>query len=62
MWEFRHKVRTLFPASSRAIQSGRRAGPDRAADWLPPVLGPNDWSVGIMADRSASWYFDRDQA
>ena len=29
-------------------------------DWLPPVLGPNDWSIGVMADRSASWYFERD--
>ena len=31
-------------------------------DWLPPVLGPADWSSGelaSMADRSAAWYFDR---
>jgi len=33
-----------------------------AIDWLPPVLGPNNWSIGMMADRSAAWYFDRDQA
>jgi len=30
-----------------------------ALDWLPPVLGPGDWSIGLMADRSATWYFDR---
>lgn len=32
------------------------------ADWLPPVLGPADWSYGLvasMADSSNAWYFDR---
>jgi hypothetical protein len=32
-------------------------------DWLPPVLGPSDWSSGAlasMADKSAAWYFDRE--
>ena len=31
-------------------------------DWLPPVLGPGDWSsaaLAIMADSSARWYFER---
>jgi hypothetical protein len=31
-------------------------------DWLPPVLGPGDWSHGFvesMADNSTAWYFDR---
>jgi hypothetical protein len=31
-------------------------------DQLPPVLGPSDWSNGLlqmMADTSAAWYFDR---
>jgi hypothetical protein len=31
-------------------------------DWLPPVLGPRDWSHGIvesMADSGTAWYFDR---
>lgn len=31
-------------------------------DWLPPVLGPADWSNGLivgMADSSNAWYFDR---
>jgi len=62
MWEFRRKVHTLFSRVLARHQSGHRAGASCASDWLPPVLGPNDWSIGIMADRSASWYFDRDQA
>lgn len=31
-------------------------------DWLPPVLGPSEWSSGMMAslaDKSADWYYDR---
>lgn len=39
-----------------------RFGGDMQTDWLPPVLGPSDWSSGLMAsmaDRSAAWYFDR---
>jgi len=31
-------------------------------DWLPPVLGPHDWPVGRMADRSACWYLEKDEA
>ncbi len=30
-----------------------------ARDWLPPVLGPDDWRLAAMCDRSADWYFDR---
>jgi hypothetical protein len=40
------------------IHSAAHAGTDR----LPPVLGPSDWSDGLMAsmaDRSTAWYFDR---
>lgn len=58
MWELRHKLRTLvfdMLAPRRVVR--RSAG--GAVDWLPPVLGPSDWSAGLMADRSASWYFDR---
>ena len=62
MWEFRNKLHTLFSGIIERRVSGRRSSPSRATDFLPPVLGPNDWSVGIMADRSANWYFDRDQA
>lgn len=35
------------------------SGSNPVLDWLPPVLGPGDWSIGLMADRSATWYFDR---
>jgi hypothetical protein len=39
-----------------------RFGGSSAGDWLPPSLGPSDWSHGMMeslADRGAAWYFDR---
>ena len=41
-----------------SIRPGARSGLDQ----LPPVLGPSDWSNGLlqmMADTSAAWYFDR---
>ena len=34
----------------------------RDVDWLPPVVGPQDWSSGLlasMADKDSAWYFDR---
>lgn len=46
----------------RATPSERQTAPvagARSSDWLPPVLGPEDWSIGLLADRSAGWYFDR---
>jgi len=49
-------------ASIRALVSGEpapRIAGGSSTDWLPPVIGPSDWSVGIMADRSAAWYFER---
>jgi len=42
-------------------RTGPRVSPGPAADWLPPVLGPGDWSIGVMADRGAGWYFERDR-
>jgi hypothetical protein len=39
-----------------------RPGDNANRDWLPPVLGPSDWSSGMMqamADSSSAWYFDR---
>jgi hypothetical protein len=67
MWDIQLSVRTLVAFGRRAAHrhradpvsdaTGRYAGP---ADWLPPVLGPESWSLGLMADRSAGWYFDRD--
>jgi hypothetical protein len=37
-------------------------GSRSSLDQLPPVLGPSDWSDGLlqmMAESSAAWYFDR---
>jgi hypothetical protein len=59
MWEFRHKVRTLVSGLLDPRRTTRRVPVDRSVDWLPPVLGPEDYSIGLMADRSASWYLDR---
>jgi hypothetical protein len=59
MWEFRHKIRTLVFRVFDPRRTERRVSRSRSTDWLPPVLGPEDYSIGIMADRSASWYFDR---
>lgn len=59
MWEFRHKVRTLI---SDMVGSRRHAWclfPGRSTDCLPPVLGPEDWSIAMMSDRSASCYLER---
>lgn len=58
----------LIEMGFRTVRKLRSARPDRPAggvpggrtsDWLPPVLGPEDWSIGLLADRSAGWYFDR---
>ena len=61
MWGIQQTIRTLIATGHHRRQTerpaGRYAGP--ALDWLPPVLGPQDWSIGLMADRSAGWYFDR---
>ena len=62
MWEFRHKIRTLVSGMLATPRYERRLAPGRSTDWLPPVLGPEDWSIGMMSDRSASWYLDRGQA
>ena len=60
MWELRHKVRALI-SGAFARRGGLQSPAVRASDWLPPVLGPNDWSIGLMADHGAAWYFDRDR-
>ncbi len=59
MWELGHKVRTWISGALVRRRSDTRISVGRAADWLPPVLGPDDWAIGMMADRSAGWYFDR---
>jgi hypothetical protein len=58
MWELR-KVRTLVSDMLAHRRSDRRVTASPSTDWLPPVLGPDDWSIGMMADRGAGWYFDR---
>lgn len=39
----------------------RRFGcdPGSATDWLPPVIGSDEWRLVLMADRGTDWYFDR---
>ena len=59
MWELQHKVRTLVSGMLAHLRSDRRVTASPGTDWLPPVLGPDDWSIGMMADRSAGWYFNR---
>lgn len=59
MWEFRHKVRRFVSGLLETRRSQRFASPGPSADWLPPVLGPDDYAIAIMADRSAGWYLDR---
>lgn len=62
MWTIRQSIRTLVAFSRRDHSSGlaRRSPQAATTDWLPPVVNPGDWSLGLMADRSAGWYFDRD--
>jgi len=48
-------VETLLARQPAAAVSDTNS----VVDWLPPVLGPGDWSIGLIADRSATWYFDR---
>jgi hypothetical protein len=59
-WVIR-SINRLLPALLRR-KPAPRLGSCLEADWLPPVLGPGDWSSGMMAtmaDKSAAWYFDR---
>ena len=58
MLKFWDKVRILVSGLLEPRRSVRHVSPSRSADWLPPVLGPEDYAIGIMAGRSASWYFD----
>jgi hypothetical protein len=62
MWELQLKLHSMISGMLARRRHGRGNSPSRCVDWLPPVLGPYDWSTGIMADRSANWYFDRDRA
>lgn len=61
-------MKGLLSGIGRAVARVLTSDPEPAsgshggADWLPPVLGPADWSHGFitsMADSSNAWYFDR---
>lgn len=60
MRNLHHVLRHLVDGLQVLCTRGRQSRTGSQYDWLPPVLGPNDWSIGVMADRSASWYFERD--
>ena len=60
MRNLHHVLRHLVHGLQVLRERGRPVRISGQYDWLPPVLGPNDWSIGVMADRSASWYFERD--
>jgi hypothetical protein len=49
-------------ANSLSPEPTIRFGGSAGRDDLPPVLGPSEWSHGLlagMADGSSAWYFDR---
>ena len=52
-------IRTLVETLLGRQPAAAISDVNSALDWLPPVLGPGDWSIGLIADRSATWYFDR---
>jgi hypothetical protein len=61
MLELLKKLRALLPMP-RQDDRTPRLGENTSRDYLPPVLGPSDWSDGLvraMADSGAAWYFDR---
>jgi hypothetical protein len=61
MLELLNKLRTLLPMPWQDDWTPR-FGENASRDYLPPVLGPSDWSDGLvraMADSGAAWYFDR---
>ena len=53
---FRQMVDAMRTSRPRRDPAGQNA------DWLPPVFGPQDWYIGVLADRDAAWYFERDQS
>ena len=49
-------------ARSLSREPTMRFGAHSSREGLPPVLGPHDWSHGLlqsMADSGTAWYFDR---
>jgi len=59
MLEFSARIIRMIVAIAARRRARPRPAPDSAADWLPPVLGPDDLWAGMLADRSAGWYLDR---
>jgi len=61
MFGYLHQICALI-TDSLSPEPGMRFGGNSSGDWLPPVLGPSEWSHGVlvtMADSSTAWYFDR---
>ena len=61
MQEMLHRARRLLQKLQQR-QPTIPFGGSSSRDWLPPVLGPSDWSYGLiqsMADSNTAWYFDR---
>ena len=57
-------LRAVWTLARKAKPEEPSIGPRASSslDRLPPVLGPSDWSDGMlqmMAESSAAWYFDR---
>jgi hypothetical protein len=62
MWQFARNIFTWLSGLRMQRPSEPRPDFGGTVDWLPPVLGPAEWSLGLMSDLSAGWYFDRDRA
>jgi uncharacterized protein YjiS (DUF1127 family) len=56
-----HMLRDIGVTRADIARTERQAPPvaGSARDWLPPVLGPDDWRLAAMSDRGAGWYFGR---
>lgn len=59
MWQFIRKLCTRFFGVWTQHRSEPRPTFGGTVDWLPPVLGPGEWSLGLMSDLNVAWYFDR---
>jgi hypothetical protein len=53
------RILTLVGSRLARRRAPANSGTNSPLDWLPPVLGPGDWSIGLMADGGANWYFER---
>jgi hypothetical protein len=59
MFGFSARIIGIIAGIAARRRPRSRPVPHCAADWLPPVLGPDDLWAGMLADRSAGWYLDR---